>query len=107
MKKLCTITTIKELFYEPVNLHNPSSFGKCKNQRCLLEPFYGEDTLQGYPLPVGGLNDRVPGAEPSYCMRNFKLAAELTHPELDSLRRVHTPAPWGGTKGMYPESNTL
>jgi hypothetical protein len=26
---------------------------------------------------------------------------------LDSLRRVHTPAPWGGTKGMYPESNTL
>ncbi|MDR3336569.1 MAG: ATP-dependent DNA helicase DinG, partial [Treponema sp.] len=25
----------------------------------------------------------------------------------DSLRRVHTPAPWGGTKGMYPESNTL
>jgi hypothetical protein len=26
---------------------------------------------------------------------------------LDSLRRVHTPAPWGGIKGMYPESNTL
>jgi hypothetical protein len=25
----------------------------------------------------------------------------------DSLRRVHTPAPWGGSKGMYPESNTL
>jgi DNA helicase-2/ATP-dependent DNA helicase PcrA len=25
----------------------------------------------------------------------------------DSLRRVHTPAPWGGTKGMYPESDTL
>jgi hypothetical protein len=25
----------------------------------------------------------------------------------DCLRRVHTPAPWGETKGMYPESNTL
>jgi hypothetical protein len=25
----------------------------------------------------------------------------------DCLRRVHTPAPWGGTKGMCPESNTL
>jgi hypothetical protein len=25
----------------------------------------------------------------------------------DSLRRVHTPAPWGGTKGMDSESNTL
>ncbi|MDR2757742.1 MAG: nucleotidyltransferase domain-containing protein [Spirochaetaceae bacterium] len=27
--------------------------------------------------------------------------------DFDSLRRVHTPAPWGGTKGMYPESDTL
>ncbi|MDR2078300.1 MAG: ATP-binding protein [Treponema sp.] len=27
--------------------------------------------------------------------------------EIDSLRSVHTPAPWGGTKGMDPESNTL
>ncbi|MDR1949381.1 MAG: hypothetical protein LBQ38_08315 [Spirochaetaceae bacterium] len=26
---------------------------------------------------------------------------------LDCLRRVHTPAACGGTKGMYPESNTL
>jgi hypothetical protein len=25
----------------------------------------------------------------------------------DSLRRVHTPPPWGGTKGLDPESNTL
>jgi DUF1680 family protein len=29
------------------------------------------------------LNDRVPGADPSFSMRNFRLAAELTHPELD------------------------
>jgi predicted nucleotidyltransferase len=27
--------------------------------------------------------------------------------DIDSLRRVHTPAPWGGTEGMYPESDTL
>jgi len=35
------------------------------------------------PYQWEALNDRVPGAEPSYCIRNFKLAAELTHPELD------------------------
>jgi hypothetical protein len=38
----------------------------------------------------------------------------IIKPYFDSLRRVHTPRtrlsagePWGGTKGMYPESNTL
>jgi DUF1680 family protein len=35
------------------------------------------------PYQWRALNDAVPGAEPSYCIRNFKLAAELTHPELD------------------------
>jgi DUF1680 family protein len=35
------------------------------------------------PYQWKALNDEVPGAEPSYCIRNFKLAAELTHPELD------------------------
>jgi DUF1680 family protein len=35
------------------------------------------------PYQWEALNDRIPGAEPSYCMRNFKVAAELTHPELD------------------------
>jgi DUF1680 family protein len=35
------------------------------------------------PYQWDALNDRIPDAEPSYCMRNFKLAAELTHPELD------------------------
>jgi len=35
------------------------------------------------PYQWEALNDRVPGAEPSYCMRNFKLAAELTHSEFD------------------------
>jgi DUF1680 family protein len=35
------------------------------------------------PYQWKALNDAVPGAAPSYCIRNFKLAAELTHPELD------------------------
>jgi DUF1680 family protein len=35
------------------------------------------------PYQWKALNDGIPGAEPSYCVRNFKLAAELTHPELD------------------------
>ena len=35
------------------------------------------------PYQWEALNDRIPGAEPSHCVRNFKLAAELTHPELD------------------------
>jgi DUF1680 family protein len=35
------------------------------------------------PYQWKALNDEVPGAAPSYCIRNFKLAAEMTHPELD------------------------
>jgi DUF1680 family protein len=35
------------------------------------------------PYQWEALNDRVPGAEPSYCMRNFMIAAQMTHPELD------------------------
>ncbi|MCL2880999.1 MAG: glycoside hydrolase family 127 protein, partial [Treponema sp.] len=35
------------------------------------------------PYQWEALNDRISGAAPSYCMRNFKLAAQLTHPELD------------------------
>ena len=29
------------------------------------------------------LNDLLPDTEPSYCMRNFKIAAQITHPELN------------------------
>jgi two-component system response regulator YesN len=39
-----------------------------------------------------------------YCI---ELIDHVLREEDDSLRRVHTPASWGGTKGMYPESNTL
>ncbi|MDR1219223.1 MAG: glycoside hydrolase family 127 protein [Treponema sp.] len=35
------------------------------------------------PYQWEALNDHVPGAEPSGCMRNFKIAAQLARPELD------------------------
>jgi len=38
---------------------------------------------QVIPYQWEALNDRVPDAEPSFCMRNFKIAAQLTHPELN------------------------
>ncbi|MDR1128319.1 MAG: glycoside hydrolase family 127 protein [Treponema sp.] len=34
------------------------------------------------PYQWDALNDRIRDAEPSYCMRNFKIAARLTHPEV-------------------------
>ncbi|GHV55315.1 hypothetical protein AGMMS49579_17870 [Spirochaetia bacterium] len=46
-------------------------------------PFMERVRTQVIPYQWEALNDRVSGAEPSYCMRNFKLAVELTHPELD------------------------
>ncbi|MDR2072180.1 MAG: glycoside hydrolase family 127 protein [Spirochaetaceae bacterium] len=46
-------------------------------------PFMERIRTKVIPYQWEALNDRVPGAEPSYCMRNFKLAAELTHPELN------------------------
>jgi DUF1680 family protein len=35
------------------------------------------------PYQWEALNDRIPDAAPSYCMRNFKLASQLTHPGID------------------------
>jgi len=46
-------------------------------------PFMDRIRTSVIPYQWEALNDRIPGADPSYCMRNFKLAAELTHPELD------------------------
>ncbi|MDR2483942.1 MAG: glycoside hydrolase family 127 protein [Treponema sp.] len=46
-------------------------------------PFMERIRTKVIPYQWEALNDRIPGAEPSYCMRNFKLAAELTHPELN------------------------
>jgi DUF1680 family protein len=46
-------------------------------------PFMERIRTKVIPYQWEALNDRVPGATPSYAMRNFKLAAELTHPELD------------------------
>ncbi|MDR3192983.1 MAG: glycoside hydrolase family 127 protein [Treponema sp.] len=46
-------------------------------------PFMERIRTKVVPYQWEALNDRVPGAEPSYCMRNFKIAAQLTHPGLD------------------------
>jgi DUF1680 family protein len=47
------------------------------------EPFMDRIRTNVIPYQWEALNDRIHGAEASYCMRNFKLAAELTHSELD------------------------
>ncbi|MDR0451018.1 MAG: glycoside hydrolase family 127 protein, partial [Treponema sp.] len=46
-------------------------------------PFMERIRTRVIPYQWEALNDRVPGAEPSYCMRNFKLAAQLSRPGLD------------------------
>ncbi|GHU72692.1 hypothetical protein FACS189450_10950 [Spirochaetia bacterium] len=46
-------------------------------------PFMERVRTKVIPYQWEALNDRIPGAEPSYAMRNFKLAAQLTHPELN------------------------
>ncbi|GHV38819.1 hypothetical protein AGMMS49546_09850 [Spirochaetia bacterium] len=46
-------------------------------------PFMERVRTRVIPYQWEALNDRVPDAEPSYSIRNFKLAARLTHPELD------------------------
>jgi DUF1680 family protein len=53
----------------------------------IRDAFWGPivERVRGGVLPYQweALNDRIEGAEKSFCVRNFKLAAELTHPELD------------------------
>jgi len=46
-------------------------------------PFMDRVRTKVIPYQWAALNDNVPGAEPSYCMRNFKLAAQMTRPGLD------------------------
>jgi DUF1680 family protein len=46
-------------------------------------PFMERVRTKVIPYQWEALNDRVPGAEPSGCIRNFKIAAQLTRPELD------------------------
>ena len=46
-------------------------------------PFMDRIISKVIPYQWEALNDRVPGAEPSYCMRNFKLAAQMTQKGLD------------------------
>jgi DUF1680 family protein len=47
------------------------------------DPFMERIRTKVIPYQWEALNDRIEGAEPSRCVRNFKLAAELTRPELN------------------------
>jgi len=63
-----------------------SAYNPVKNIK-VTDSFWGSFMerirTQVIPYQWEALNDRVPDAEPSYCMRNFKIAAQLTHPELN------------------------
>ncbi|MHB9295711.1 glycoside hydrolase family 127 protein [Pillotina sp. SPG140] len=68
---------------------NPSSYSEFikLNDIIINDQFWGafmeRVRTKVIPYQWKALNDAIPGAEPSYCIRNFKLAAELTHPECD------------------------
>ncbi|MDR0709676.1 MAG: glycoside hydrolase family 127 protein, partial [Spirochaetaceae bacterium] len=69
-----------------MNLSTCSEFIKLKDitiNDSFWTPFMERVRTMVIPYQWEALNDRVPGAEPSGCMRNFKIAAQLTHPELD------------------------
>ncbi|MDR0909984.1 MAG: glycoside hydrolase family 127 protein [Spirochaetaceae bacterium] len=57
--------------------------GDIKIDDSFWSPIMERVRTQVIPYQWEALNDRISGAEPSYAIRNFKLAAELTHPELD------------------------
>jgi hypothetical protein len=73
----------------------------------------GNSTLLIQPLTRLSLEEilaRQGKEEVSMYLRTGRVRAEVRPPSggtVDCLRRVHTPAACGGTKGMYPESNTL
>ena len=52
------------------------------------------------PYQWNALNDKIEGAEPSFCMRNYKLAAKLTNERIvygkDYKKAEKMPALWGG-----------
>ncbi|MDR3336608.1 MAG: SpoIIE family protein phosphatase [Treponema sp.] len=67
-------------------------------------------TIEGLEARIGeqlAAISREIGSLPAYGAAGFVPDKSALSRRIDSLRRVHTPAPWGGTKGMYPESNTL
>ncbi|MDR1972188.1 MAG: hypothetical protein LBQ46_09740, partial [Treponema sp.] len=65
---------------------------------------YAEKNFLKYALFVSFFPQLVAG--PIERSKNLLAQFDEVH-RFDCLRRVHTPAACGGTKGMYPESNTL
>ncbi len=47
------------------------------------KPFMERIRTVVIPYQWEALNDRIPNADPSYCMRNFKVAAQMTHKHID------------------------
>ena len=49
----------------------------------ITDEFWGREQelvrQEGIPYQWEALNDRVPDAAPSYCMRNFKVAGKMMH----------------------------
>jgi len=60
---------------------NPLSHPAKPSQFKISDPFWGRymELVRTVVLPYQweALNDRIPGAEPSYCMANFRVAAGL------------------------------
>ncbi|WP_052297648.1 glycoside hydrolase family 127 protein [Leadbettera azotonutricia] len=61
----------------------PVSLGNVEISDKFWSPFMERVRTEVIPYQWQALNDKVEGAEPSFCIRNFKVAAMMTHPELD------------------------
>jgi DUF1680 family protein len=68
---------------------NPGDYTNPVSLKCIRidDPFWNRFTeriiRKVLPYQWEALNDRLPDAAQSYCIRNFKIAAQITHPELD------------------------
>ena len=59
------------------------SYKQVKINDTFWAPFMERVRLSVIPYQWEALNDRIEGAAPSFCIRNFKIAAQVTHPQLD------------------------
>jgi len=69
-----------------MDISNHTEFIKLKDVSIFdnfWSPFMERIRTEVIPYQWEALNDRIPDAEPSFCMRNFKLAAQLTHGDID------------------------
>ena len=60
-----------------ITVYNPRVRSKCTGARFLFSDLMKTTVEKLIPYQWRALNDEIPDAEPSYCMRNFKIAAGL------------------------------